>query len=389
MGDGVEALYENYTEMAQHLYNLLMKFANCNPEPEQQTVTYIDIDHFLGGIEEQLTQNKPETNRFFYHPDHLGSSSFITDAAGEGYQHLQYLPFGETAVSQKLSWWSTPYQFTGKEKDDETGYNYFGARYYNSDVSIWLSVDPLSDKFPSITAYAYCFNKPIDHIDRFGLWGEKKAKRKHAQAVEKYGENRVSEIRWRENGKKKDYGFRIYDSSKEKEMDGQRTGNLICGTQVWDLGTKMYSDNDLRQYVEPLSGNAAGLDFYLTYEEAKYNYKHGNGRSAYVDLNKLNLSKIHASDFNHKKTYQGYPTLIVNLLGEHMANAEEGAVFGRITLVLIGENKVMALEDTYDFDIKGTPNRFFRDFATMHKKSQTGPGVPYSIIFLGTKEIQN
>jgi hypothetical protein len=90
---------------------------------------------YLAGIQDQIGRHEPETNRFFYHPDHLGSSSFITDANGEGYQHLQYLPFGETAVSQKLSWWSTPYQFTGKEKDDETGYNYFGARYYNSDIS--------------------------------------------------------------------------------------------------------------------------------------------------------------------------------------------------------------------------------------------------------------
>jgi len=124
---------------------------------------------FSVGIEEQLTQNKPETNRFFYHPDHLGSSSFITDADGEGYQHLQYLPFGETAVSQKLSWWSTPYQFTGKEKDDETGYNYFGARYYNSDVSVWLSVDPMSDKHPDYTPFAYCYNNPIRFIDPIGL----------------------------------------------------------------------------------------------------------------------------------------------------------------------------------------------------------------------------
>jgi len=123
---------------------------------------------FSGGIEEQLTQNKPETNRFFYHPDHLGSSSFITDADGEGYQHLQYLPFGETAVSQKLSWWSTPYQFTGKEKDDETGYNYFGARYYNSDVSVWLSVNPLSDKYPSLSPYMYCAGNPVMLVDPDG-----------------------------------------------------------------------------------------------------------------------------------------------------------------------------------------------------------------------------
>ena len=39
---------------------------------------------------------------------------------------------------------------TGKEKDSETGYYYFGARYYNSDLSLWLSVDPMADKYPSL-----------------------------------------------------------------------------------------------------------------------------------------------------------------------------------------------------------------------------------------------
>jgi RHS repeat-associated protein len=163
----VEAIFEDYEQMRNRLFDLINKFANCNPHPEQQTVTYIDIEPYLGGIQDYLDRHEPEENRFFYHPDHLGSSNFITDATGDGYQHLQYLPFGETAVSQKVSWWSTPYQFTGKEKDDETGYNYFGARYYSSDISVWLSVDPLIKPFES--PYAYCFNNPVRFIDPKGL----------------------------------------------------------------------------------------------------------------------------------------------------------------------------------------------------------------------------
>jgi RHS repeat-associated protein len=61
------------------------------------------------------------------------------------------MPFGETFVSQKAQHLEHPYQFSAKEKDDETGFSYFGARYYNSDVSVWLSVDPLSDKYPSMS----------------------------------------------------------------------------------------------------------------------------------------------------------------------------------------------------------------------------------------------
>jgi len=52
--------------------------------------------------------------------------------------------------------------FTGKERDSETGFSYFGARYYDSDILTgWLSVDPLADKYPGLSPYAYCGWNPI------------------------------------------------------------------------------------------------------------------------------------------------------------------------------------------------------------------------------------
>ena len=62
-----------------------------------------------------------------------------------------------------------PCSFTGKERDEETGYSYFGARYYDSDLSgLFLSVDPMADKYPSISTYAYCAWNPIRIIDPNG-----------------------------------------------------------------------------------------------------------------------------------------------------------------------------------------------------------------------------
>ena len=58
---------------------------------------------------------------------------------------------------------------TGKEKDSETGYYYFGARYYNPDLSIWLSVDPMADKYPSLSPYNYCAWNPIKLVDPDGM----------------------------------------------------------------------------------------------------------------------------------------------------------------------------------------------------------------------------
>ena len=61
------------------------------------------------------------------------------------------------------------FTFTGKEKDPETGYSYFGARHLEHDLMAgWLSVDPMADKHPSISPYAYCAWNPVKLVDPKG-----------------------------------------------------------------------------------------------------------------------------------------------------------------------------------------------------------------------------
>ena len=60
------------------------------------------------------------------------------------------------------------FAFTGKERDRETGYDYFGARYYSQELGMWLSVDPLAYLYPDITPYAYCNWNPIKFVDPDG-----------------------------------------------------------------------------------------------------------------------------------------------------------------------------------------------------------------------------
>jgi len=109
-------------------------------------------------------QHPKEKEQYFYHGDHLGSSSWITDASGTANQHLQYLPFGESFIDQRGSN-DIRFKFTGKERDAETGFDYFGARYYDSDISVWLSVDPLADQYPSTSPYMYVLGNPIIFVD--------------------------------------------------------------------------------------------------------------------------------------------------------------------------------------------------------------------------------
>ena len=59
--------------------------------------------------------------------------------------------------------------FTGKERDEETGYGYFGARYMDHELmTMWLSVDPMVDKYPSISPYAYCAWNSVKLVDPLG-----------------------------------------------------------------------------------------------------------------------------------------------------------------------------------------------------------------------------
>ena len=136
-----------------------------------------------------MPQKLPEDNFvYFYHPDHVGSTSYVTDYDGALYEHVQYFPFGETWVSEQSNTERLPYLFTSKELDEETQLYYFGARYYDPRTSVWQSTDPaLASFLPrrgsepktsrgggvyvplNLGMLTYAWQNPIRLIDRHGL----------------------------------------------------------------------------------------------------------------------------------------------------------------------------------------------------------------------------
>ncbi len=151
VGDSlIEAKLQAVTENVIRPSNLIVP---------KRLLTYLDT----------LTNQQDSTSTlYFYHPDHLGSGSWITYTDGKAVQHLHYMPWGESFVDQRTTSFASRYTFSAKEKDTETGYSYFGARYYSSDLSIWLSVDPMADKYPSLSPYVYCANNPVKLVDPNG-----------------------------------------------------------------------------------------------------------------------------------------------------------------------------------------------------------------------------
>lgn len=127
---------------------------------------YITIDPDFNCI---TTSPHFRTKTYYYHYNHQGSVALVTYQNGTLQQHLQYLPYGGTFVDQQTSSYASTYTFSAKEKDAESGYTYFGARYYSDNIMQWLSVDPMSDMRPGVSPYSYCQNNPIGRVDTWGM----------------------------------------------------------------------------------------------------------------------------------------------------------------------------------------------------------------------------
>lgn len=97
--------------------------------------------------------------------DHLGSSNVLVDENGTLVNQEEYYPFGETSFG---SYTKKRYRFCGKEKDEESGMYYYGARYYSPWLCRFISVDPLAGKYVFQTPYAYADNNPINKMDYNG-----------------------------------------------------------------------------------------------------------------------------------------------------------------------------------------------------------------------------
>lgn len=118
----------------------------------------------------------------YHHKDHLGGTHVETDDTGAVVEYIIYSPFGGTIVDQKTGMYENKFKYTGKEKDEDTGWYYYGARYYNPEYGQFLSEDPLflsigidkkitglAIKNPqSLNSHAYVENNPLIKIDNTG-----------------------------------------------------------------------------------------------------------------------------------------------------------------------------------------------------------------------------
>ncbi len=164
-----------------------------------------------------------------------------------------------------------PFTFTGKERDEETGYGYFGARYMDHELmTMWLSVDPMSDKYPSISPYAYCAWNPVKLVDPDGreIWIK----------TDRYNEN-APRIKWTTDG--------LFN------MDGSKyTGDDAFVLQTAMALNAIYADNEA--LLSEFMGNSE-YDIYISETTGRTVYNEIKvGSEQYGFL----LSRVQPIDFN-------------------------------------------------------------------------------------------
>jgi RHS repeat-associated protein len=123
---------------------------------------------FFGG--KRIARRDPDGAVLYYFADHLGSSRVVTNATGTVVDESDYYPFGGERIVVNND--PNPYKFTGKERDPESGLDYFVARYYGSNLGRFMSADPLgghSEDPQSLNRYAYVRNNPLNFTGPTGL----------------------------------------------------------------------------------------------------------------------------------------------------------------------------------------------------------------------------
>ena len=231
------------------------------------------------GLKGNFQQNESyEEYQYFYHPDHLGSSSFITNTEGEVVQHIEYVPYGEVFIEERNNVWNTPYLFNAKEFDEETGLYYYGARYYDSRLSMWYGVDALAEKYPNMGGYVYCAGNPVKLVDVDGRDFDE-ASEGLVEKIEVEADKRISRL----TNKNAKLQYRLNNSTRfaKNEIDVLRASTQMYSVIVSDklsnestsIGGTIYNDKTSTLEMLIPSGSSISL---LAYE-LKHAYQSETG----------------------------------------------------------------------------------------------------------------
>ncbi|MEU4643668.1 SpvB/TcaC N-terminal domain-containing protein [Micromonospora sp. NPDC023814] len=142
---------------------------------EIETIEILDEQRRVMLVEDVLRSDQPQARigpLYRYQYDNMGSATLeLTDNA-DVLSYEEFYPHGSTAyraVSKSIKAAAKRYRFLGKERDEESGLNYHGVRYYAPWLARWVSADP-AGMAGGLNRYAYAHNNPVELKDENGRW---------------------------------------------------------------------------------------------------------------------------------------------------------------------------------------------------------------------------
>jgi RHS repeat-associated protein len=187
---------------------------------------------------------------YYYLTDHLGNNRVVANMSGTVQQANHYYPYGMT-FDDSTSPAVQPYKYGGKEFDKERSLNWsdFHARQYMNDVPMFTTMDPLAEKYYSISPYAYVAGNPIKYVDPTGMFLD-------GYSIDEYGY-----IAWvnNEGGNEYDVLYSKYSSETSKDYDtsGNKTGIQISKGILVE-GRNNMSLRTLKMPVTDYEGHSKG-----------------------------------------------------------------------------------------------------------------------------------
>jgi RHS repeat-associated protein len=266
----------------------------------------------------------------FYVRDHLGSIRVVVDEDGKVEQKTYYYPFGGIYGNVSAGTDVQPFKYNGKELDHRHGldlYDY-GARQYDAATGRWTTMDPLAEKYYSVSPYAYCHNNPVngtdpdgkdDYYDRYGNYlGTNHNKTDFIYIADKFKQLGI----W---GVERYYGIYKRTALSEAELSAQTWSKILTriavegGINPEDLHNGAISVGVLEHY----NGNN-GYDFSDSFNDndnvigEMYNYNNASvkGRKS-QNSDALITAFIYPSDEKDLREYYSTVSNIQHLLSVH------------------------------------------------------------------------
>ena len=257
---------------------------------------------------------------FYYHPNHLGNTAFVTDQNQTITQGFLYAPFGEITTEYNVNFGNNvipKYSFNAKELDEETGMYYYEARYYKPPV--FTSRDPMFEKYFWMTPYAYCANNPVKYVDPSGRKVEP-AGEEEANAYNEFKANAPDHVR-AELTRLEDAEevFRIRMGDNITCTAGE--GNFVYNTTTEEFDINILDGSDYST-MEKLSHELKHADQYMD-RKIGFDLKELTGikgdialpipydrRNEYEAYARQSLFSASGKVVSRQKIFESYPNLI-------------------------------------------------------------------------------